>query len=146
MQTTLSNAFIRFESLYLIQNSLQFFHKILINNMPSLNQIMARCRSGDKPLSGSVMPSLLTHVNVTQPRWARDLCMFKKQIYICIYIYITWTNNLNTCRLLLSVALDNWQCWTHYSDNRWHFQVFSCMKTENLCWISFGMVSRKLLF
>ena len=52
-----------------IKISLKFVPKGPINNNPSLVQIMAWCRSGDKPLSEPMMVSLLTHVCVTRPQW-----------------------------------------------------------------------------
>ena len=39
------------------------------NNMPSLVQMMAWRRPGDKPLSEPMMVSLLTHICVTRPQW-----------------------------------------------------------------------------
>ena len=49
--------------------SLKFVPKGPINNYPSLVQIMAWRRSGDKPLSEPMMVSLLTHICVTRPQW-----------------------------------------------------------------------------
>ena len=43
-----------------------------INNIPSLVQIMAWRRLGDKPLSEPIMVSLLTHICVTQPQCVND--------------------------------------------------------------------------
>ena len=40
-----------------------------INNTPALVQIMAWCRSGDKPLSESMVVSLPTRIYVTRPQW-----------------------------------------------------------------------------
>ena len=40
-----------------------------INNTPSLVQIMAWRRPGDKPLSEPMMVSLTTHICVTRPQW-----------------------------------------------------------------------------
>ena len=45
-----------------IQISLKFIPTGPINNVPALDQIMAWRRSGDKPLSGPMMISLLTHI------------------------------------------------------------------------------------
>ena len=53
-QTTLSNEI-------LIKISLKFVPKVPINNIPSLVQIMAWRRPGDKPLSEPMMVSLLMH-------------------------------------------------------------------------------------
>ena len=49
--------------------SLKFVPKGLINNIPSLIQIMAWHRPGDKPLSEPMMVILLTHICVTRPQW-----------------------------------------------------------------------------
>ena len=53
----------------LIKISLKFVPKGPINNIPALVQIMAWCRSGDKPLSEPMMVSLLAHICVTRPQW-----------------------------------------------------------------------------
>ena len=51
--------------------SLKFVPKVRINNIPSLVQIMAWRRPGDKPLSEPMMVSLLTHICVTRPQWVK---------------------------------------------------------------------------
>ena len=53
--------------------SLKFVPKGLINNIPSLVQIMAWRRPGDKPLSEPMMVILLTHIFVTRPQWVKPL-------------------------------------------------------------------------
>ena len=55
----------------LIKISLKFVPKGQINNIPSLFQMMAWHRPGDKPLSEAMMVSLLTHICVTRPQWAK---------------------------------------------------------------------------
>ena len=52
-----------------IKISLTFVPKGRINNIPSLVQIMAWRRPGDKPLSEPLMVSLPTHICVTRPQW-----------------------------------------------------------------------------
>ena len=52
-----------------IEVSLRFVPKGPINNIPALVQIMAWCRSGEKPLSEPMMVSLLTHICVTRLQW-----------------------------------------------------------------------------
>ena len=42
--------------------SLKFVPKVQINNIPTLVQIMAWCRSGNKPLSEPMMVRLLMHI------------------------------------------------------------------------------------
>ena len=51
--------------------TLKFVHKVQINNIPALVQIMAWRRPGDKPLSEPMMVSLLTHICVTRPQWVK---------------------------------------------------------------------------
>ena len=53
--------------------SLTFVPKDQINNIPALVQIMAWCRSGDKPFSEPMMVSFLTHICVTRPQWVNTL-------------------------------------------------------------------------
>ena len=53
--------------------SLKFVPKGLINNIPSLVQIMAWRRPGDKPLSEAMIVSLLTHICVTRPQWVKNV-------------------------------------------------------------------------
>ena len=52
--------------------SLKFLLKGWINNIPALFQIMAWRRLGDKPLSETMMVSLLTHICITQPQWVKQ--------------------------------------------------------------------------
>ena len=54
-----------------IKISLKFVCKGRINNIPSLVHIMAWHRPGDKPLSESVMFSLLAHICVRRPQWVK---------------------------------------------------------------------------
>ena len=49
--------------------SLKFVPKVRINNIPSLVQIMAWCRPGDKQLSEPIVVILLTHICVTRTQW-----------------------------------------------------------------------------
>ena len=55
-----------------IKISLNFVPKVPINNIPALVQIMAWRRSGDKPLSESMVDSLLTHICVIRPQWVNS--------------------------------------------------------------------------
>ena len=57
----------------LIKISLKFVPKGPIINIPSLVQIIAWRRPGDKPLSEPMMVSLLTHICVTWPQWVNPL-------------------------------------------------------------------------
>ena len=64
-----------FHEWILINISLKFVPKGLINNIPALVQIMARRRPGDKPLSKPMMFNLLTHICVTRPQWVNEGCL-----------------------------------------------------------------------
>ena len=52
-----------------INISLKFVPKGPINNIPTLVQVMAWRRPGDKPLSELMMVRLPTHICVTRPQW-----------------------------------------------------------------------------
>ena len=69
----------------LIKISLKFVPKGPINKIPALFQIMAWCRSGDKPLSETMMVSLPTHICVTRPQWVNHhgypcFCSAKREL------------------------------------------------------------------
>ena len=51
--------------------SLKFVPRDPINNIPALVPIMTWRRPGDKPLSESMMASLLMHICVTRPQWVK---------------------------------------------------------------------------
>ena len=53
----------------LINISLKFVPRGPINNIPTLVQVMAWRRPGDKPLSEPMMFRLPTHICVTRPQW-----------------------------------------------------------------------------
>ena len=61
--------FREWKCLNLIEISLKFVPKGLINNIPALVQKMAWRHPGDKPLSEPMMEGLLTHICVTRPQW-----------------------------------------------------------------------------
>ena len=56
-------------SCILIRISLKYVRKGLIDNNPTLVQIMAWRRSGDKPLSEPLMIISSTHICVARPQW-----------------------------------------------------------------------------
>ena len=53
--------------------SLKCVPRGLINNIPTLVQVMAWRRPGDKPLSEPIMVRLSAHIWVTQPQWVKIL-------------------------------------------------------------------------
>ena len=72
-QTIFSSVFFLNENVWIPKTiSLKFVPKGPINNIPSLVQIMAWCRPGDKPLSEPMMVSSLTHICVTRSQWVKS--------------------------------------------------------------------------
>ena len=76
----------------LIKISLTFVPKGSINNIPSLVQIMAWCRPGDKPLSEAMMVNLPTHICITRPQWVntmrlgQNVCCLADNFFKCIFM------------------------------------------------------------
>ena len=71
-QTTLFNRIFLNENVRIfIKFSLKFVPKGPIINIPALVQIMAWRRPGDKPLSETMMVTLLTHICITRPQWVK---------------------------------------------------------------------------
>ena len=66
--------------------SLKFVAKGLIDNFPPLVQIMAWRRPGDKPLSETMMVSLLTHTCVTRPQWVNSSEACKIQLVFASHV------------------------------------------------------------
>ena len=60
-----------------------FYPKGPINTIPALVQIMAWSRPGDKPLSGPMMVSLLTHICATRPQWVKWFIARTPNSYLC---------------------------------------------------------------
>ena len=56
-----------------INISLKFVPRGPINNIPTLVQVMAWRRPGDKPLSEPMMVRLPTHICVTRPQWVKTM-------------------------------------------------------------------------
>ena len=54
-----------------INFSLKYVSRGPINNVPTLVQVMAWRRPGDKPLSEPMMVRLPTHICVTRPQWVK---------------------------------------------------------------------------
>ena len=78
----------------LIKISLNFVPRGPVNNIPALVQIMAWCWPGDKPLSESVMVSLLMHVCIIRPQFKVkaaqiDIEPGKRRIYYEV-TYFKW--------------------------------------------------------
>ena len=55
-----------------INNSLKIVPRVRIDKIPASVQIMAWRQPGDKPLSESMMVSVLTHICIIRPRWVNQ--------------------------------------------------------------------------
>ena len=97
---TFNRIFVNENARVSIKFSLKFVPKGPMNNIPALVQIMAWRRPGDKPLSGPVMVSLLTHICVTRPQWVKgDLNRFSftricAHLISLILYYILYCSNM----------------------------------------------------
>ena len=93
-QTTFSNAFFFNENYCILMKiSLKYVRNGPIDNYPTLVQIIAWRRPGEKPLSQPMMDSLLMHICVTRPQWV-------KRKWICWYS--------------VTVLTDWWSCHEKY--------------------------------
>ena len=63
--------FLEWNCLNSMNISLKFVPKGQINNIPALVQIMAWCRTDDKPLSEPMMVRLPTYMCFTRPQWVK---------------------------------------------------------------------------
>ena len=75
-----------------IKISLNFVPKGPIKNIPALIQIIAWRRPGDKPLSESMMGSLLTRICVTRPQWVNCVHWNGKIIIVTVLFMMTSSN------------------------------------------------------
>ena len=78
----------------LLKISLKFVPKVRINNIPTLVQIVAWRRPGDKPLSEPMLVILLTHICVTRPQWVKDSILLEKDMHIFMYTCISVVENI----------------------------------------------------
>ena len=70
-----------------IKISLKFVPKGPINNIPTLVQIMAWRRPGDKPLSEPMMVRSLTHICVTRPQWVKAFSRMKMHEFLLKFLW-----------------------------------------------------------
>ena len=115
----------------LLAISLKCVWEVRINNIPSLVQIMAWRRPGDKPLSAPMMASLLTHICVTQPQWVNDLAIQTLSLTLnsveCIFIIVIFIlfdkheSNLQSIIHILLICNTISRCRDHfvYAPSQW---------------------------
>ena len=128
-----------------IEVSMKFVPNGPINNIPSLVQIMAWRRPGDKPLSEPMLVSLLTHICVTRPQWVKTnatrVYQFEKKlkntlIRLLPHLRGQWVNSLWPRDTI----------WRHISGSTL-VQVMACCLTApshylNQCWLIISKVQR----
>ena len=104
-----------------IKFSLKFVRKGPINNIPALVQKMTWRRPGDKPLSGPMMVSLLTHICVTRPQWVNKKTATEEHMQRnCDWCFlgplllrmITWIGVAVGLANVINSALTHWGCAT----------------------------------
>ena len=81
----------------LINISLKFVPRGPIHNIPTLVQVMAWRRPGDKPLSEPMVVRLPTHMYVTRPQWVN------RQFYWCIHASLGLYELINQGRVMFIV-------------------------------------------
>ena len=84
-----------------INISLKFVPMGPNNNIPTLVQVMAWRRSGDKPLFEPMMVGLPTHICVTRPQWVNDIKIRRaksrtlgKYLSHLLFYFSKWLNSL----------------------------------------------------
>ena len=84
-----------------------------INNIPSLAQIMAGRRPGDKPSSETMMVSLLTHICVTQLQWVKS-----GDVYAVFFFSFIKESEMWFCDVL------HWRNWIAIESSFWEVPHF----------------------
>ena len=93
---------------FFIKFSLKFVLKGPINKIPSLVQIVAWRRPGDKPLYEPMMVSLLTHTCVTGPPWVK-----RSIIQYCEDDFFEWIGITYTSSWGIAISLTQWPYMKH---------------------------------
>ena len=75
--------------------SLKFVPKGPINNIPSLVQVMAWCKPGDKPLSEPMMVWSLTHICVTRPQWVNHIVEYSQVFQHSQWFHYTFEQSIS---------------------------------------------------
>ena len=105
----------------LIKFSLKYLRKGPINNNPALVEIMAWCRSGNKPLSEPMVISLPTHICVTRPQWVNAYQHYYVRIFepisLCALFPPLFTKYIHWCDYLvyfvsLGLFREPWSRWS----------------------------------
>ena len=117
----------------LLKISLKFVPKGPIKNIPSLVQVMAWRRPGDKPLSEPMMVSLLTHICVARPHLPLGkMAAFPQTIYstafsrmrsVVLWLKFHWSLFIRVQLTITQHWFRQWlgavQATRHYLDQCW---------------------------
>ena len=119
----------------LINISLKFVPRGPINNIPTLFQVMAWRRPGDKPLSEPMMVRLPTHICVTRPQWVNisfiyhgwhmpwhtaKLYQEQQQLQISFgIIHCCIIKSMAQCKTAVSPLLTHWKYYS-FALGRWN--------------------------
>ena len=91
---------------------LKFVPRGPINKIRALVQIMAWRRSGDKPLSESVMASSPTHICVTRPQWVKTQRNQRKLPSVNCSA-VMWCHKNTYCDAIWPIILRTFLSWSH---------------------------------
>ena len=118
----------------LLKISLFIVPKVRINNIPTLVQIMAWRRPGDKLLSEPMMVSLLTHKCVILPPWVNwvMICSFNRlphfgghpwpdpvEILWTLRNSLQWNDKIDHFRLINTIHIGHPQNVCHFVGTEW---------------------------
>ena len=110
LHRTFWNVFFFNENIWtVIDISLTFVPQGQINNIPSLVQIMAWRRPGDKPLSEPMMVNSLKYICVTRPQWVKVLQQNFQNLHLILFRRLSRIIDQDTFRLactLMTTTLD----------------------------------------
>ena len=117
-QTTFWNAF---SWMKMYEFRLRFLWSLFLRVQSTISQplvqIMAWCRSGDKPLSESMMVSLLAHICVTRAQWVKQNPTVLHTIFLRFYEWNSYTMYFSLFKfywslyLTVKITYSQQHCW-----------------------------------
>ena len=116
-----------------INISLKFVPRGPITNIPTLVQVMAWRRPGDKPLSEPMMVRLPTHIRVTQPQWVNTSHNQSSPPFCGAYIVIIWNDHkLPRIHCILLYIWNNLDHWSKHIEI--YIILLPCPSTPESIW------------
>ena len=121
-----------------INISLKFVPRGPISNMPTLVQLMAWCRPGDKPLSEPMMVRLPTHICVTRPQWVKqhsEDSILINYIHWNGYTILTKFSSFTDMIFVgVIISLITFYHWLHQKLSKWQLPVQPVTKISSKWW------------